>query len=534
MDVISNIVSRTKKRLKTDTCLSVACKWLCIASIGVLLISVADRFIAVPLLTLQLTAYVLLGALVAVSITAWFSVKIDSMVAATELDRRFELKDRVATSLTVEGSPFADVVVQDAIDSVRKSDVQKHLNQKFPIHAPQSSLWLFILIASTLIVQNTGQWNLFSDSHIGASPDSPDVNQIEESIQQIVAQIEESQYVSDNLEKELSELQMLSESQMDSAEEFQHEALRKITDLQKRLDDMLNSEDLMALESVQNRLKQLELPRDEATLPLVAALKNGDFNDAQEEFKKLENQLQSDSMTDEEKESLREALEELAKQLDALSEMNDELASALSSAGLQDSLADNLDAAKKAVEQSKTLNEEQKKKLLEMIKQQQTTKQMCQQLSSNCKKCANGQSSSESELGKLSELQMFKTEAELSKSKCQGAGAGMCSKPGAGKGAGSQGQGDGGANNIEETEFATVAERAPVNSESGPIIATQLFNGGLLTAGESSAELREAVLIAREEAEQAITEEQVPRKYHDLLRHYFGQLEKLTETEGDN
>ena len=534
MDVISKIVNRTKQRLKTDACLKIACKWLCIASIGVLLISVSDRFIAVPLLSVQLTAYVLLGALVAFSVTAWFSVKIDSMVAATELDRRFALKDRVATSLTVEGSPFADVVVQDAIDSVRKSDVQKKLNQKFSIHAPKSSIWLFILIASTFIVQNTGQWNLFNESNIGATSDLPDTNQIEESIQQIVAQIEESQYVSDNLEKELNELQLLSESQMDSAEEFQHEALRKITDLQKRLDDMLNSEDLLALESVQNRLKQLELPRDEATLPLVAALKKGDFNDAQEEFKKLENQLQSDSMTDEEKGSLREALEELAKQLDTLSEMNDELASALSSAGLQDSLADNLDAAKKAVEQSKTLNEEQKKKLFEMIKQQQTTKQMCQQLSSNCKKCVNGQISSESELGKLSELQKFKTEAELSKSKCQGAGAGMCSKPVAGMGTGRQGQGDGGANNIEETEFATVAERAPVNSESGPIMATQLFNGGLLTAGESIAELRETVLIAREEAEQAITEEQVPRKYHDLLRHYFGQLEKLTETEGDN
>ena len=61
-----------------------------------------------------------------------------------------------------------------------------------------------------------------------------------------------------------------------------------------------------------------------------------------------------------------------------------------------------------------------------------------------------------------------------------------------------------------------------------------MFNGGLITSGDSNAELREAVLLARKEAEQAITEEQVPRKYHDLLRHYFGQLEKLTETEDDN
>ena len=534
MDVISNIVNRTKQRLKTDACLHIACKWMCIASVGVLFISVADRFVAMPLLSLQLVAYILLGALIGVTLTAWFSVNVSTMVAATELDKRFELKDRVATSLTVEGTPFAEVVVQDAIESIRHSDVQRNLNQKFPIHTPQSSLWLVVLITSTFIVLNTGQWNFFNESNLGMIPDSPDVNQIEESIQQIVAQIEENQLVSDNLEKELNDLQLLSEHHMDSAEEFQHEALRKITDIQKRLDEMLNSEELLALDSLQNKLKQLELPRDRATLPLVAALKNGDFDDAQKEFEKLEKQLQSDSMSEEERESLREALEELAQQLDALSEMNSELASALSSAGLQGSLSDNLDAAKKAVEQSKTLNEEQKKKLLEMIKQQQMTKQMCQQLSSNCKKCAGGQQNSESELAKLNAMQMFKTEAQLSKSQCQGAGAGMCNKPGMSKGTGGQGQGNGGANNIEETEFATVAERAPVYSEDGPIIASQLFNGGLLTAGESKAELREAVLHAREEAEQAITEEQVPRKYHDLLRHYFGQLEKLTESEGGN
>ncbi len=534
MDVISNIVKQTEQRLKADACLKIACRWMCIVSIAVLIISVIDRFITAPLLSFELTVYILLGALVATTLAAWFSVNVSTMVAATELDRRFKLKDRVATSLTVQGTPFSEVVVQDTIESIRKSDVHRNLNQKFPVHTPQSTLWLVVLITSTFLVLTTGQWKLFKDSQLGASPYAADASQIEDAIQQIVAQIEENELVSNNLEKELSDLQMLSESQMNSAEEFQHEALRKITDIQKRLDEMLNSEELLALESVQSRLKQLELPRDKKTLPLVAALKNGDFNDAQEEFEKLEDQLQSDSMPDEEKESLREALGELASQLDALSEMNEELASALSSIGLQKSLADNLDAAKKAVEQSKTLNEEQKKKLLEMIKQQQIAKQMCKQLSSSCKKCSNGQGVSEKELSKLSELQMFKTEAELSKSQCQGAGAGMCSKPGAGNGTGGQGQGNGGANNIEETDFATVAKRAPVKSEDGPIIATQLFNGGLLTAGESSAELRETVLKARDEAEQAITEEQVPRKYHDLLRHYFGQLEKLTETEGNN
>ncbi len=536
MDVILNLVQHSKRRLKTQACLHRVCHWMCLACIGILLIVIADRFLPIPLIGWYLATCVILGALALTSIIAWCTVHVGTIYAATEVDRRFDLKDRITTSLTVEGTPFGEVVVQDAVHSIRTSDLQKQLKHKFPIQSPQSSLWLCVLVISTFIVLNTGQWNIFSGAHGGVTPDSPNSSQVEESIQQIVAQIEESQYVSDQLEEELNDLQLLNGAELDSPEVFQHEALRKITDLQKRLSEMLNSEELLAFDGVQQRLQELELPRDEATLPLVTALKKGDFNKAQEEFQKLENQLQSDSLSDEEKESIKDALNDLSNQLDELSQMNEELASALSSAGLDESLADNLEAAKKAVEQSKTLNDEQKQQLLDMIKKQEATEQMCKQLSSNCKQCANGsESSANNTLEQLNALQMFKTEAELAKSQCQNAGAGMCAKPsGSKEGTGGTGQGNGGMNNVEETDFSTVAERSPVNSEKGKIIASHLFNGGLLTSSESSAELREAVLTERVEAEQAITEEQIPRKYHDLLRHYFGQLEKMTETEGAN
>ena len=71
MDVIVSIVNRTKKRLKTDACLAVAGKWMCLVSAGVLLLSIADRFVESPLLSLQLTVCMLIGALVAVAIAAW-------------------------------------------------------------------------------------------------------------------------------------------------------------------------------------------------------------------------------------------------------------------------------------------------------------------------------------------------------------------------------------------------------------------------------------------------------------------------------
>ena len=94
---------------------------------------------------------------------------------------------------------------------------------------------------------------------------------------------------------------------------------------------------------------------------------------------------------------------------------------------------------------------------------------------------------------------------------------------------GGSGMGNGGSNPIEKTDTTMVAERTPVSTLEGTIIAKQLFEGGMLTAGESTSAVKETVLTQKRQAEQAITDEQVPRKYHNVLRHYFGQLEELTE-----
>jgi hypothetical protein len=135
-----------------------------------------------------------------------------------------------------------------------------------------------------------------------------------------------------------------------------------------------------------------------------------------------------------------------------------------------------------------------------------------------------------SELAKLQAMQMFKTQAQIAKMACQNAAMGMCQGQGKGSGStGGQGQGNGGPNPIKETETTSVAERSPVQTLEGTIIARQLFEGGLLTTGESTAAVRDTVLAQQRDAEQAIVDEEVPRRYHDLLRHYFGHLEQLTE-----
>jgi tetratricopeptide (TPR) repeat protein len=239
--------------------------------------------------------------------------------------------------------------------------------------------------------------------------------------------------------------------------------------------------------------------------------------------------MESSELSEEEREELAKALEALAKQLEKLASANESLSSSLAAAGLNEALASNPEAAKKAIENATELNEEQKKKLLELLQAQQNASKTCEKMAQGCKKCANGEGATEmaSELEKMEAMQSFMTDAELAKMACQNAVMGMC--PGEGT-TGGLGQGNGGSNPIEKTETTSIAQRSPVNTVEGTIIARQLFEGGLLTSSESTAAVRETVLTEQRDIEQAIANEEVPRKYHDLLRHYFGRLEELTET----
>ena len=56
----------------------------------------------------------------------------------------------------------------------------------------------------------------------------------------------------------------------------------------------------------------------------------------------------------------------------------------------------------------------------------------------------------------------------------------------------------------------------------------------MVTSGETNATVRETVLSGQRSAQEAIAQEEVPRQYHDLLRHYFGTLEKIAESSDEN
>lgn len=468
-----------------------------------------------------------------VLIGQWNHRPISSIEAASEVDKKMELRDRISSAIACDQikNPFCDALLDDALEVVEKEDVQSKLPQHFPVVLPKESGWVVAIALSTLLLTWLPQWGLWSDPEDNLQQASliPSVETIEASVDSVLEQINREDSLSESLQEELDELASINSLDGQDPELLRREALRKMTDLQKRLDELMQDENALTFEEVSRRLQTLTLPREAQTLPMIAAMKNGDFDQAKKELDGLQEQLESSELSEEQRKALAKQLEELANQLEKLASANEALSSALSAAGLDGALASNPEAAMQAIKNSKDLNEEQKKELLELLKTQQNANEMCKKMGKGCKECASGKGGEgmASELEQLQAMQMFMTDAEVAKMACQDAAMGMCQGQGV---TGGEGQGDGGANPIEETDTTSIAQRSPVNTLEGTIIARQLFEGGLLTSGESTASVRETVLTEQRDVEQAIADEEVPRKYHDLLRHYFGQLEELTET----
>ena len=473
----------------------------------------------------------------------WKRSRHDRFFSAAEVDQRMKLRDRIGSAISCgdREDAFATVVLDDALATVEQEQVETNLRNYFPLLFPKTWAWIGVLgliFAATIL---SPQWNFFSSN----AEDLPlvvlaDRSDIEASVEGVVADLQQDEALRSALAEELAALEAAATLDVEPTE-LRREALRKMTDLQRKLDNLLNDENALAYKETVRRLQSLELPQDEETTKLAAALKSGNFSQAKQEVDALQKKLESEQLSEEERKQLAESLKKLGEQLAALENANEALSEAIAAAGMDPNLASDALAAANAIKGNKKLTEAQKKKLLEMLESQKQAAAACKKMGAACKKCANGKPADFADMAAATEqldaMKMFMTKAEAAKSQCQQAYSGMCNKPGSGDGLGTggKGKGIGGKNSMTETETTQVANRSPVHTVEGSIIARQLFEGGLVTSGETSAAVRETVLSQQRSAQEAIAQEEVPRQYHDLLRHYFGRLEKLSNSsdEGD-
>lgn len=502
---------------------------------------------------------------------------------ASVVDHRLGLKDRLSTALAVRerSDPFAVAAVDDAVQVANEQGVSASYARALPFSWPR--LWWggpgVLALAWLLFVVVPG-WSTSASGSDGADPGSESrVESMRDRLDAVVKTVTDDPRLKEELAAEIERAQAALNANDDrSLAERERELAKRLTEMAQKLEALKENAQSKGLQQTKDALANLQVPKDSAIAPLAEALKQGDVAGAKEALKDLQQKMKDGSMSEAEREQAKKDLEALAKKLEELAKNKDALRKALEDAGMDPSMADSPEALKRAIEQSKQLNQAQKEQLKQALDAAQQMQQNMQRLSGACKACKNagqqGQSgqkgqqgqqgnsqegnsesssgdqgssgeSAQAAGGEASEMlddleaqqQMDQASASAS-GECKGGGKGPTELAQAGSqssgesegdgGMGQRGQGRGGEAPKEVTKTKTVTRREKVTKGQGPIIARQLVEGPAIT-GEAATALKAVAGDVARKAESATAEDPVPPHLREAHQRYFGDVRKQLE-----
>jgi len=560
MSEVHRLVARAAARLLAVRMVSAAVRAVFIAVIAIIAVRIAERLFAFSID--WWTAWGLAIGVAVVGSAAWTVIRRhDRLAVARELDERAGLKETISTAMFVQeqNDPWS----RASVDRAREVSRRVVVRQAFPFSVPRvwpapilgvGIFFLLGLIPRADLLQMLAKSEAKQETQRQVEQAKAEVQAADKKLEELLAKIDQ-----DALKNEELDANEPTEPPT-TPDEIRREAIKKLTTLQDRLNDINQGEKMAAFRELTDRLEQLREPRN--PLPQISAmvrnLQLGNFKQAQEELAKLEDQLKSGQLTPEQREQLAKQLEELAKQLEELAKQQEELEKALAEAGLDPNLANNPAALAAAIDAMQGLTDEQKERLKELAKKAAKASEMCNNMAGACRNCAGacsgegGEESGEaslSELGdQLAEMGLSQEEAEaleaaMREAEAQAGAMGMCMNPGAGQcqsqnpsanpfaslfaGQG-RGAGVGHAKvpvSEHDVEFESQKRQARVRTNDGPVIATMVDYGEQIR-GESVQAFRQAVASGSSSAAEAIETMAVPREYHGALKYYFGTMEQ--------
>ncbi|MBS0190062.1 MAG: hypothetical protein U0573_00905 [Phycisphaerales bacterium] len=524
-----------------------------------------------------------LGSATALSL-AWAALTHErGLAAARVLDERAGLRESLSTALCVEKDqdPWSRAVVGSAVDKAKAVRV----GQAIPIQAPRR--WfvpVFAAIGLAIVWMSLPRYDL-----LGLFAKREEKKQHAAEILQVKADVKAKE---DKLAEILAKagVDLKKEKDEESAagkpspeidpDEIRRAAVKRLTEINEKLNQMQNGERQQQAQSLQEQMRQLKQPGPGPLQDLARNLAKSDFAKAQENLAELKQKLDQSALSPAEKEQLQKQLESLGQQLKDQAAKQNDLKNQLQKAGLDQKAAEKLakealqnpEALKKAIEQMKNLSPEQQKKLAEsamsMAKSMSQCDKMGQSMSQMAKSMSKqgmgkeGQQSMQELAQQMGELEQMTQEskamaAAMNETKkqleemgskcetpgeCEGCKAGGECKGGSCKNASlwacgnkssSNGIGSSGRDTVlgaeqQASDYRTESRKADSQAKSGPIIGTRLVYGDQVR-GESTAEFATAVEAAKGSAAEAIEAMRVPREYQDAVKKYFGTLEKKAD-----
>lgn len=527
--------------------------WILLSAgvLGILAILV-ERFLAVTVFH-QMTLWTSGGIMLLCLLTWWWLSRPSAFQVALAVDDRLKFHERFSTALALDEStsPFAlqaQREIQDRIDQVQPQ-------REFPIRPTRcwgyaGLIWIITLLLAAFLPQK----DLFGF-----------LAQREKDEQQIVKMQEQNQLVRESTSRVKLAVKQLGDPELDAdlkaLESLGHnaelnatprQAIRKLGNLADRVEKMQNKDQAEALAMMQKMLRQLKgASSQEQSQQFRQALAQGKFPQASSLLRQMQRQLEQAELSEQQKKALGQQMQALAKQLKKLADENKMLEKELEKSGLDKKLAKlNMKDLREALKK-KGMGAEQIEEMMKKASACQNAANRCSNMAEAMAACGGGeQGLSEDALAELAdqlnEIESFQQQQKLTQATldeienaiaCMGQG--QCDGPGKhgpwragesqkyGSGTGGPGRGYGSRNSDTEGDTTSQNTRVISPNGQGPVIASWYFKGNQVK-GQSQRPLDQVVQSARDNVAEAISENEIPLKYQDSVKDYFGRLDETT------
>ena len=522
---------------------------LAIAGVVAAVAILVQRLLALAIVT-PVVLWVFWGIAAGVVLLLWFLRLPNRMQASLLLDERLGLRERFSTTLALAQSddPFAKAARSESLAAIQRADLRGH----FPIGLSRSwyygaGTWL-IVIALVLLMPQKDLLGLLKKQQ----QQEQQTKQIEQAQAQVKQTAEAVKAVVEKLDdpalqEELKKLEGLA--QAGQPQEIRRDAIKTLGDLSDKLRQMQGNTQIDAANMMQQMLRRLRGSTDPFSQQLRTALAKGDFAQAANLLGQLQKDLATGKLSDQQRRDVAQQLQQLAKELAKLAQQKRDLEQELEKLGLDKKLAQMDEQQLKQALQQQGLKQEQIDQLLKKMAASQAAAGKCSGLAQALAACgagAGGLSADElsEAMDQLDALESMHQQTMLLQAGLDEVsrfigqlGEGMCQGPGGqspwqegwsnrfGSGSGGPGMGFGPRDSDTEGQTGTKATRTRNASGEGPVIASWYFKDTQVK-GEARRDFTEVVQAGRTSAAEAISENQIPRKYEDAVKKYFGELEQ--------
>jgi hypothetical protein len=525
---------------------------LAAAGIIVMLTVLTDRLLALGIIDSVNSRVILALSAITVILTLllWLLKQPSRMQVSLLLDERLKLHERFSTILALAESddPFADAARSEAKQRAEQVDLQGY----FPIRP--SKCWTYAIgtwLISATIISFMPQKDLLGflrkqrqqQEHTRQlERTKAEIKDAADPVKLAIKQLGESEELTDALKK-------LDQVPKDvKPQDIKRQAISQLGDLSDKLRQMQNGMKLDSANQLQKMLKQLRGSSDVFSQKLRLALAKGQFSQASNILSELQKELAKGNLTPEQQKAMAGQLQDLAKRLQELAQKNEEFEKELEKLGLNKELAKLNEQQLRQTLLKQGMSAENIEDILRKASAFRSAASMCAGLGNAMAACGAGagQLSGDGLAATVEQLDQFDalqqqlmlTQASLDEitraiaclGEGMGNGLGYQGPFGEGQsnrsGPGTGGPGTGyGPRGTEGGDTSTQRTRLKNNPGQGQVIASWYFQESQIK-GEAKRDFTQVVQAARDNAAAAISENEIPRKYEEAIKKYFGGLEE--------